>query len=59
MLLYPYEKDSLAMDVINTGGSNLNFGAITITGDFTQTNTWTTLNLRAACNVGVTFGPTT
>jgi hypothetical protein len=51
-------EGGIAIDVVNTGGSELTFGAVTISGDFTETNNCTSLTTNASCHIVVTFKPT-
>ena len=47
-----------SVTIMNTGGANLSFGAITTTSEFAQTNTCgTSLATGASCVVSVTFAP--
>lgn len=51
---------SLAQTVTiqNSGGQTLQVTTISITGDFTQTNSCTSLSAAATCNITVVFTPT-
>jgi hypothetical protein len=45
--------------ITNTSTTNLSFGSISVSGDFSQTNSCATLAPNASCTVSVVFTPTT
>ncbi len=53
-------QSSASQNVViqNSGGQTLNISAISMTGDFSQTNSCSTLAAGASCNVAVVFKPT-
>lgn len=52
-------SSSLSSTITNTAGTNITVCTVTVTGDFSQTNTCgTSLPSKGSCSVNVTFTPT-